>query len=240
MLGDILEKGTARPEGTSLAASFGSGHPRMVIITEFGCLVHEYVDRFSQLDFPRPAVCPNCQAMNLFIGHGFYPRKPLSATQAYRIWIKRWLCTACHRTLSLLPSFLLRYRHYLLEVIQAVVVIRFEDGASWTQVVRRCSVEGAPSLRTMRRWCLSFAAHASTWWAALQHTLAQQDASSPALDPLGENAGPRAAPQALLQATLHLLAWAKTQWLEVASYGLADRLRFLWHWGAGQGLGRLI
>jgi hypothetical protein len=44
----------------------------------------------------------------------------------------------------------------------------------------------------------------------------------------------------LLHAALHLLAWAKTRWAELADYGLADRLRFLWHWGAGQGLARLI
>ena len=212
----------------------------MVIVTEFHCLVQEYIDWFPQLNFPRPGVCPNCQAVNLFTGHGFYRRKPLSATQVYRLWIKRWYCTACHHTLSLLPSFLLRYRHYLLDVIQTVVVTRFEDGASWAQVARRCSVESAPSLRTMRRWCHSFATHASTWWAAVQQTLAQQDAGSPSLDPLGANAGPREAPRALLQATLHLLAWAKTQWPEVVPYGLNDRLRFLWHWGAGQGLGRLI
>ena len=67
MLYPILEKGIARPEGTSLAASFGSGHPRMVIITEFGCLVHDYVDRFSQLDFPLTITA----AISLVIG--LYP-----------------------------------------------------------------------------------------------------------------------------------------------------------------------
>lgn len=212
----------------------------MVIVTDFGCPVYEYVDQFLQLVFPRPEVCPHCHAVNVFIGHGFYRRKPLSPTQVYRVWIKRWYCKACHQTLSLLPSFLLRFRHYLLDVIQQVVVTRFEDGASWTQVSLRCAVEGAPSPRTIRRWCVSFAAHAPAWWAAVQQTLAHHDAASPLLDPLGEGAGPRTAPRALLQAALHLLAWAKTQWPEVVTYGFADRLRFLWHWGVGQGLGRLI
>jgi hypothetical protein len=211
-----------------------------VIVTEFRCLVHEYVDQFTQLDFPRPEVCPHCHAVNVFISHGFYPRKPLSATQVYRIWIKRWLCKVCRHTLSLLPSFLLRYRHYLLDVIQSVVVTRFEDGASWTQVLHHCAVDGAPSPRTICRWCVSFAEHAPAWWAAVQQTLAQHDAASPLLDPLGGNAGPRDAPRALLQATLHLLAWAKTHWADVGDYGWNDRVRFLWHWGAGQGLGRLI
>jgi hypothetical protein len=174
------------------------------------------------------------------IGHGFYERKALSPTQVYVLRIKRWYCTACQRTVSLLPSFLLRFRHYLLDVIQSVVILRFEDSASWAQVARRSTVDGAPSSRTMRRWCDSWAEHASVWWAAIQQTLAEHNAASPLLDPLGESAGPRDAPRALLQAALHLLAWAKTRWPELATHGLADRLRFLWQWGAGRGLGRLI
>jgi hypothetical protein len=111
-----------------------------------------------------------------------------------------------------LPSFLLRFRHYLLEVIQSVIFTRFEDGASWDQVSRRGAVEGAPAPRTIRRWCVSLTAHAPGWMGPVLETLAQHDASSPLLDPLGENAGPREAPRALLQAALHLLAWAKTRW----------------------------
>jgi hypothetical protein len=107
-------------------------------------------------------------------------------------------------------------------------------------VARRCGANGAPSSRTIGRWCDAFADHAASWWAAVQQTLAQQDAGSPLLDPLGEAAGPRDAPRALLQAALHLLAWAKTRWVELAHYGLKDRFRFLWHWGASCGLGRLI
>jgi transposase-like protein len=212
----------------------------MIIVTEFGCLVHEYIERCSGLVFPRPKECPQCRVADTLIGHGFYERKALSQTQVYVLRIKRWYCKACQRTVSLLPSFLLRFRHYLLDVIQLVVVMRFEDAASWGQVTRRCAVDGAPSARTMRRWCDALAEHASIWWAAIQQTLAEHDAASPLLDALGEAAGPRDAPRALLRAALHLLAWAKTRWPEVAQYGLADRLRFLWHWGAGRGLGRLL
>jgi hypothetical protein len=178
--------------------------------------------------------------VDTLIGHGFYERKALSQTQVYVLRIKRWYCKACQRTVSLLPSFLLRFRHYLLDVIQSVVVTRFEAEASWGQVARRCAVDGAPSARSMRRWCDSFAEYASVWWAAIQQALAEHDAASPLLDPLGASAGPRDVPRALLQAALHLLAWAKTRWPELAPYGLADRLRFLWHWGAGRGLGRLL
>lgn len=236
----ILEKGTARPQGIHLDGILRVGLQRMVIVTEFGCGVHEYVECFGQVVFPRPDRCPHCHELDVLIGHGFYTRKALGQTQVYVLHIKRWCCTACHRTVSLLPSFLLRFRRYLLVVIQSVVVTRFEDALSWAQVSQRCAVDGAPSSRSLRRWCDSFAEHACVWWAAVQRTLAEQDAASPLLDPLGESAGPRDAPRALLQAAVHLLAWAKTQWPALTDYGLADRFRFLWHWGAGRGLGRLV
>ena len=60
------------------------------------------------------------------------------------------------------------------------------------------------------------------------------------LDANGQNAGPVNLACGLLTASLHLLAWAKTRWQELADYGLTDRLRFLWHWGHARGLNRLV
>jgi hypothetical protein len=70
--------------------------------------------------------------------------------------------------------------------------------------------------------------------------LAQQDSRSGWLDPQGEGAQAGNSGQALLSASLHLLAWAKTEWVELVAYGLADRLRFLGLWGSQRGLGRLV
>ena len=212
----------------------------MVIVTEFGCNVQTYIKEFKHLCFPRPKVCIHCQAVDLCIGHGYYTRKPLEQQKAYVIQIKRWLCKGCRCTISLLPSFLLRHRHYVLEVIQQVVVARFEKQASWSQVSQRSSEEGAPSERTIKRWSQSFSEHAANWLAVVQQTLATHDATLPWLDALGEATELRETGAALLQAATQLLAWAKTNWAEVIAYGLDDRLRFLWHWGHSQGLGRLI
>ncbi len=236
----ILQKGIARREGFCLAASFGSGYRYMVIVTDFRCPVHEYAEQVCQFEFPRPNRCPHCNELDVLIGHGFYVRKALGLAQVYVIRIKRWYCKACERTVSMLPSFLLRFRWYLVAVIQSSVIARFEQGASWASLSRSSTVEGGPSARTIRRWCESLAQQAPVWWAMVQHTLAQHDPASPALDPLGERAGPVEMPKALLHAMLHLLAWAKTCWAEVARYGLDERLSFLWQWGHGQGLGRLI
>jgi hypothetical protein len=210
------------------------------IVTDFGADVQSYVAHFDTQVFPRPAVCPHCQASDTLIGHGFYERQPTDGEHDYCILIKRWCCTACQRTTSLLPSFLLCFRHYLLSVIQSVVVARFEQHASWSRVSASAAPAGLPAACTCKRWCQSFIQQATRWWAAVQQTLAQQDPHSPGLDPLGEAAGPRDAPAALLHASVHLLAWAQTRWAAVRTYGLSERLRFLWHWGHGQGLGRLL
>ncbi len=216
----------------------------MPIVTDFQCTVQFYRDNFEQLDIPRPRDCPHCQASDTFIGHGAYWRKALDRWEDYLIRIQRWLCKACRHTVSILPSFLLRHRRYLLAVIQQVVTARFEDDASWGQIEQQGMTEAdddcVPCERTVRRWCESFAAQAPRWLAAVQQTLAQHDATLPLLDPLGEATAARTPAEALLHGGTQLLAWAKTEWDAVAAYGRNDRLRFLWLWGHARGLGRLI
>ena len=55
------------------------------------------------------------------------PAESQGEQQAYFIWIKRWLCKICHCTLSVIPNFLLPYRHYLVRVVQMVVVAFYES-----------------------------------------------------------------------------------------------------------------
>ena len=74
----------------------------------------------------------------------------------------------------------------------------------------------------------------------MQCFLAQQDSQSSYLDAQGEAAQAANAAAALLVASLHLLAWAKTEWVQLVGYSLNDRLRFLGLWGNGRGLGRLV
>jgi transposase-like protein len=212
----------------------------MQIVVECGPDPQTYLAHFENIARERPAACPRCQTAGRLIGHGFRPRKALAADQAFPLRIRRWRCKACGVTISMLPSFLLCHRWYLLAVIQACVLARLEGHASWREVSAACAVAGAPSLRTLKRWCRALAQQAPAWLAAILVTLAAHDPAAPLLDALGPAAEKQAAPAALLAATLHLLAWAKTRWAELARYGLNDRLRFLWHWGYARGLARLI
>lgn len=212
----------------------------MPILADYGCNEQEYMDQEKHKGSVCPEGCPGCGGKNCLIGHGYYLRKAKDERQGYRIWVKRWLCKLCHHTLCMLPNFLLSHRHYVVRVIQAVVVAAYERGENWKQVTKSCAQEGTPGLRTMQRWCKALAGYAPVWLSWVQTFLAQQDSGSPWLDPQGE--APQAANvvTALLGASLHLLAWAKTQWLQLVGYGLKDRLRFLGLWGSGRGLGRLV
>ena len=197
-------------------------------------------EEYSQEGFVCPGACLLCGEVGNLIGHGYYWRKPKGMQGGGKIWIKRWLCKLCHRTISVLPDFLLSYRHYVVPVVQAVIEARCGCGRSWAAVVAECAEAGAPARRTMQRWCGSFAEQAWRWLGAVQATLAQQDSGSPWLDPHGEALQAQGPAQALLGAGEHLLAWGKTCWVETVGYGLNDRLRFLWWWSSGRGLGRLV
>ena len=188
----------------------------------------------------RPDRCHKCLAEGQMIGHGYYKRQPQDGRQSWEIRIKRWRCKACGKTVSVLPSFLLRYRHYLLAVIQLVLSWRFEKKAFWDDVIAKCSHQGLPVKRTVQRWCASYGEQAERWLGAVQSTLAQQDSLSTWLDAHGEAPQAQNAGQALLTASEHLLGWAKAQWAQLSGYGLEKRMQFLWFWGAGQGLGRLV
>jgi hypothetical protein len=212
---------------------------RMQIVVDFGLDLQGYCQHFDELVIAQRD-CPICQTAGSLVGNGSYPRHPLDTTQRYELWVKRRYCKACHGTISFLPSFLLCFRWYLLIVIQSVVVAHFEQEWSWRQVTAQCTIAGAPAARTIRRWCRSFATQAPAWLVAVQATLAEQDPAAPLLDPLGSAAGPVQPARALLAAVWHLLAWAKTRWTELARHGPGDRLRFLWHWGHGRGLVRLV
>ncbi len=84
----------------------------MVIVTDFGCLVHEYIERCSGLVFPRPNECPHCRVVDTLIGHGFYERKALSQTAAYVLprsptvailaWVEKVYTVAAGTVLGLL------------------------------------------------------------------------------------------------------------------------------------------
>jgi hypothetical protein len=213
----------------------------MPIVAEVGASVQDYVELDLEQHIQRPEGCLYCLVKGQMVGYGYYERKPKGLGRCWIIRVKRWKCKACGKTVGAVPTFLLFYRHYLLEIIQSAVVGRFELGYSWAVTVLWCSDEGVPSLRTIQRWCVSLGKHTPEWIGAMERSMAVQDSQSEWLDPQGEAGKMNSPVQALLRASLHFLSWAKRRWREMERYVLNDRLRWLWYWGNKQlGLPRLI
>ena len=66
-----------------------------------------------------PARCPHpgCHCPVKMLKHGFYKRYIILLSYEGFIWIRRYICSKCGRTVSMLPSFCIPRHQYGLEVI---------------------------------------------------------------------------------------------------------------------------
>jgi hypothetical protein len=75
-------------------------------------------------DHYRPPHCPQCQTKHPLKAHGFYTRTIIDTDFDGLIRIRRYLCAACRRTVSLLPAFALPYLRSTITVIALFLVAR--------------------------------------------------------------------------------------------------------------------
>ena len=81
----------------------------MQILHPFTGTVQQYEKQLDDPGFHRPEHCPQCEAKKRLTAHGFYTRTLADATFDGTIRVRRYLCKACRRTVSLLPEFTLPY-----------------------------------------------------------------------------------------------------------------------------------
>jgi hypothetical protein len=193
-----------------------------------GANAEAYAARLEEARRQRPACCPGCGGQPI-VGHGGYERWAVYADREVRVWIRRWKCTGCGKTISLLPSFLHRHRHYALAVIEAVLRGRLERGTPWSGL----APSATPSQRSMRRWMTAFVAQALNWLTALLSALARVLPLLGALDPHGAPQNPAV--------TVLALSATFADWLDPGrADGPGGAVRVLWRWGWNAGVGRLI
>lgn len=77
----------------------------MQILHPFTGSAQQYAEEIFTPDRLRPDQCPQCQARQPLIAHGFYSRTPVEAGFDGSIRVRRYLCRSCKRTVSLLPQF---------------------------------------------------------------------------------------------------------------------------------------
>ena len=221
----------------------GSDGAIIVRVIHAGDTVEAYARRYDEVAGMRPERCPHCGVVGRMIGHGCYVRrKPLQVTTGPPQWLKirRWKCTGCKRTTSLLPDVLHHYRHYVMAVIAQALVWRYVLGQTWMEIQTGLSgvadVE-MPSLDSLMRWGKAFEGNASRWLNGMLMVLAMVSPQVSELDAHGSVTSPLGQ---VLQTMALLAHWLTNTSLATRQDVGTHEISQTWGWGWNAGLGRLV
>ena len=146
----------------------------MQILHPFSGSVQQYNEQLSNPDAHRPGSCPQCQDKQPLTAHGFYTRTLIDTAFDGVIRVRRYLCHACQRTVSLLPEFVLPYLRSSLTVIALFLIARLFRG----QTLQSATASAPPSMPYQRGqfWVRRFRSQAERLSAALAALLAPPSA----------------------------------------------------------------
>ena len=147
----------------------------MQILHPFAGSLQQYTERLADPDCYRPGHCPQCHAKQPLTAHGFYTRTLVDAAFDGVIRVRRYLCQACRRTVSLLPEFVLPYLRSSLMVIAMFLIARLLRG----QTIEAAARSAPPPMPYQRGqfWIRRFRTQAAALCAAL--AALTQPAASP-------------------------------------------------------------
>ena len=137
----------------------------MQILHPFAGSVQQYTAQLADPDCYRPDQCPQCQTKHPLTAHGFYTRTLIDTAFDGVIRVRRYLCQACRRTVSLLPEFILPYLRSSLTVIALFLITRLLRGQTLHDAAGT-----APPLMPYQRgqfWIRRFRAQAQALCVAL-------------------------------------------------------------------------
>ena len=137
----------------------------MQILHPFAGSLQQYTERLADPDCDRPGHCPQCHAKQPLTAHGFYTRTLIDAAFDGVIRVRRYLCQACRRTVSLLPEFILPYLRSSVMVIALFLIARLLA----VQTIEAAARSASPPMPYQRGqfWIRRFRAQAQTLCAAL-------------------------------------------------------------------------
>lgn len=183
----------------------------MQILHRFAGSVQQYIEQLADPDCFRPDHCGQCHTKHPLTAHGFYTRTIIDTAYDGVIPVRRYLCQACKRTVSLLPEFVLPYLRSSLTVIALFLIARLLHGQTLNSAARTAP----PSMPYQRGqfWIRRFRAQAEALCAAL----ATLTAPAPAPDfvhravAMLESTGWIAAHRFLFDGVrCHLLGWPRS------------------------------
>ena len=179
--------------------------------------IQQYMEQIDDPDRARPSSCPQCRAGEAMTAHGFYSRTIVDQAFDGLIRIRRYLCQACLRTVSLLPEWALPFMRFSIPVIANTVKERLMEKRDW-----KAAAPGAPYQRG-QHWVRRFAKQAEALSAALAALTTVSGASSFLSKALAmvEKTGWTGAHRFLFSdLRMHLLGWGRS----LAPYGRRIRV----------------
>jgi len=137
----------------------------MQILHPFAGSLQQYTERLADPDCYRPGHCPQCHAKQPLTAHGFYTRTLIDAALDGVIRVRRYLCHACRRTVSLLPEFILPYLRSSVMVIALFLIARLLA----VQTIEAAARSAPPPMPYQRGqfWIRRFRTQAESLCAAL-------------------------------------------------------------------------
>ena len=137
----------------------------MQILHPFAGSVQQYAEQLADPDCYRPGHCPQCHTKHPLTAHGFYTRTLIDAAFDGIIRVRRYLCQACQRTVSLLPEFVLPYLRSSVTVIALFLIARLLQA----QTLRGAAQTAPPPMPYQRGqfWIRRFRAQAEALCVAL-------------------------------------------------------------------------
>jgi hypothetical protein len=171
----------------------------------------------------RPMSCPQCKSKQRLECHGFYKRTVVEFDWDGVIRVRRYLCMACRRTVSLLPEFVLPYLRFAIVVMEAFLKARLWQGQTLKAAANTAHQAGMPYQRG-QQWERRFRVQAesiSAALAALVRPMVASDFVAKALRMLEASGWVEAHRFLFEQLRQHLLGWPEF----LAPSGIAVTLR---------------
>ena len=155
----------------------------MQIIRPMPVSLEVYADTDYQRQVQPSAECPNCGVRDSLEPLGYYSRGITSTGRdVLRILIRRFRCTTCFRTVSVLPSFAHPYR-----LVAAVTIGQFFSGTiaalntKWVPLLMQYEVRvdcWLPSIESILRSMVAVlpqGINLQGWWSILKDSLGELD-----------------------------------------------------------------
>ena len=123
--------------------------------------IQQYMEIIADPNQGRPSSCPQCAAKDPLTAHGSYSRTIVDEAFDGVIRIRRYLCQACRRTVSLLPEWALPFMRFSIPLMAKTIRTRLMEKQSW-----KMTAPAAPHQRG-QHWVRRFRQHAEPLSLAL-------------------------------------------------------------------------